>query len=135
MALDVDILGMPKSQTILVIEDEQTILKAISIALEEAGFKVLSAIDGETGEQMAVTQAPDLILLDIILPRKNGLDVLKGLKGNEATSAIPVILLTNLSDTETVSQGVALGARGYLVKANYSLDEVVTKVKDVLKKK
>ncbi|MFA4873072.1 MAG: response regulator [Patescibacteria group bacterium] len=125
---------MPKLQTILVIEDEQTILKAISIALEEAGFKVLSAIDGETGEQMAVTHAPDLILLDIILPRKNGLDVLKGLKGNEATNAIPVILLTNLSDTETVSQGVALGARGYLVKANYSLDEVVTKVKDVLKK-
>ncbi|OGL87625.1 hypothetical protein A3I42_03745 [Candidatus Uhrbacteria bacterium RIFCSPLOWO2_02_FULL_49_11] len=126
---------MPKSQTILVIEDEQTILKAISIALEEAGFKVLSAIDGETGEQTAITQTPDLILLDIILPRKNGLDVLKGLKANEATNAIPVILLTNLSDTETVSQGVALGARGYLVKANYSLDEVVTKVKDVLKKK
>ena len=125
---------MPKSQTILVIEDEQTILKAISIALEEAGFKVLSAIDGETGEQTAVAHAPDLILLDIILPRKNGLDVLKGLKANEATNAIPVILLTNLSDTETVSQGVALGARGYLVKANYSLDEVVTKVKDVLKK-
>lgn len=125
---------MPKTQTILVIEDEQTILKAISIALEEAGFHVLSAIDGETGEQMAAAQTPDLILLDIILPRKNGLDVLKGLKNNAATNAIPVILLTNLSDTETVSQGVALGARGYLVKANYSLDEVVTKVKDVLKK-
>ncbi|MEW6610693.1 MAG: response regulator [Patescibacteria group bacterium] len=126
---------MSTSQTILIIEDEQTILKAISIALEEAGFKVFSAIDGETGEQMAISQTPDLILLDIILPRKDGLEVLRSLKKNEATSAIPIILLTNLSDTETVSQGVALGARGYLVKANYSLDEVVSKIKDVLKKK
>ena len=122
-------------QTILIIEDEQTILKAIQIALEEAGFAVLTAIDGESGEKAAQEGKPDLILLDIILPRKNGLDVLKGLKASDDTRYIPVILLTNLSDTETVSQGVALGARGYLVKANYSLDEVVAKVKEVLKKK
>jgi len=122
-------------QTILIIEDEQTILKAIQIALEEAGYQVFTAIDGESGEGAAKTEKPDLILLDIILPRKNGLDVLKSLKADEATKRIPVILLTNLSDTDTVSQGVALGARGYLVKANYSLDEVVAKVKEVLKKK
>ena len=126
---------MSQQKTILVIEDEQTILKAISIALEDAGFKILTAIDGESGEETAKQHIPDLILLDIILPRKNGLDVLKGLKAFEATKHIPIILLTNLSDTETVSQGVALGARGYLVKANYSLDEVVTKVREVLKSK
>jgi DNA-binding response OmpR family regulator len=121
--------------TILIIEDEQTILKAIQIALEEAGYQVITAIDGEGGEAMAKSGKPDLILLDIILPRKNGLDVLKSLKADEAIRHVPVILLTNLSDTETVSQGVALGARGYLVKANYSLDEVVAKVREVLKKK
>jgi DNA-binding response OmpR family regulator len=122
-------------QSILIIEDEQTILKAIQIALEDAGYAVLTAIDGESGEEAAKSNTPDLILLDIILPRKNGLDVLKSLKAAEPTSRIPVILLTNLSDTETVSQGVALGARGYLVKENYSLDEVVAKVKEVFKKK
>ena len=126
---------MPSKKTILIIEDEQTILKAISIALEDAGFNILSAIDGESGEEIAIQQRPDLILLDIILPRKNGLDVLKSLKSNEATMHLPIILLTNLSDTETVSQGVALGARGYLVKANYSLDEVVAKVRETLEKK
>jgi len=126
---------MSKPQTILIIEDEQTVLKAISIALEDAGFQVASAIDGESGERQAKENPPDLILLDIILPRKNGLDVLKALKVQEATKHVPVILLTNLSDTETVSEGVRLGARGYLVKANYSLDEVVAKVKEVLNKK
>lgn len=125
---------MPK-QTILIIEDEQTILKAIQIALEEAGFTVQTAIDGENGEESAKSNKPDLIFLDIILPRKNGLDVLRELKADESTRHIPVVLLTNLSDTETVSQGVALGARGYLVKANYSIDEVVAKAKEVLKKK
>jgi len=126
---------MSAKSKILIIEDEQTILKAISIALEDAGFEVRTAIDGESGENTAIAETPDLILLDIILPRKNGLDVLRSLKDNAATSNIPIILLTNLSDTDTVSQGVALGARGYLVKANYSLDEVVAKVKEVLKKK
>lgn len=126
---------MSAKSKILIIEDEQTILKAISIALADAGFEVRTAIDGESGESTALAETPDLILLDIILPRKNGLDVLRSLKDNATTNNIPIILLTNLSDTDTVSQGVALGARGYLVKANYSLAEVVAKVKEVLKMK
>ncbi len=118
--------------SILVVEDEQTLLKAVTYALNEAGFNVSSAIDGESALEK-VREKPDLVLLDIIIPRKSGLEVLKEMKADPALADIPVLLLTNLSDDDSVSQGIALGARGYLVKSNYDLESVVAKVKEVLK--
>ena len=120
--------------SILVVEDEQTLLKAVTYALDEAGFNVSSAIDGDSAMEK-VREKPDLVLLDIIIPRKSGLEVLKEMKADPALSDIPVLLLTNLSDDDSVSQGIALGARGYLVKSNYDLESVVAKVKEVLKMK
>lgn len=121
-------------QSILVVEDEQTLLKAVTYALDEAGFHVSSAIDGESALEK-VREKPDLVLLDIIIPRKSGLEVLKEMKADPVLAGIPVLLLTNLSDDDSVSQGIALGARGYLVKSNYDLESVVAKVKEVLKMK
>ncbi len=119
------------AKTILVVEDEQTLLKALVFALEDAGFPVSTASDGETAMDK-IAQKPDLVLLDIILPKKNGLEILKNMKANAETSDIPVIMLTNLSDDESISRGVELGARGYLVKADYDLDAVIKKVKEAL---
>ncbi len=123
---------MDTKAKILIVEDEQTLLNALAEKFIQEGFEVFKAIDGEDGLRQAQEQIPAMILLDIILPKLDGLGMLEKLKGTEATSKIPVILLTNLSDQESISRGVELGANGYLVKADISLDEVVGKVKSLL---
>ena len=124
---------MPESFTVLVVEDEPTLLKTIEFTLKDKGYTVLSAMDGEEASKLISEKKPDIVLLDILLPKKNGLDVLRDMKNDVETKDIPVLLLTNLSDEESISQGVVLGARGYLVKADMSLDEVAEKVEETLK--
>jgi DNA-binding response OmpR family regulator len=120
-------------KTILFIEDEPTLQKTVGRFLEEEGFEVKNALDGETGLQMAKKIKPDLILLDLILPRKDGFEVLQELKGDKTTAHIPVIVLTNLEGSADVEKALSLGATTYLVKANYELDEVVKKIKETIK--
>ena len=119
---------------ILVIEDELSLQKAMVDVLNITGYEALGASDGEEGLQMARLEKPDLILLDIILPKMNGFDVLKSLKGDEATKPIPVIMLTNLESSGDIEQALSLGAMTYLVKTNYELDDIMKRVKDVLAK-
>jgi len=126
----VHIRGM---KTILFIEDEQALQKTMGDRLSQEGYEVISALDGEIGLNLAGTQKPDLILLDLILPKLPGLEVLKKLKEDAATQNIPVIIMTNLEEMEKVNKALELGATTYLVKANYSLEEVVGKVKQFLK--
>jgi len=118
---------------ILFIEDEPSLQKAISEVLTQEGFKVLSAPDGEEGLKSAKAEGPDLILLDLILPKKDGFEVLKELKADEKMKDIPVIVLTNLEGVGDVEKALELGATTYLVKANYKLEDVVRKIKDFLK--
>ncbi len=120
---------------ILFIEDEPTLQKTISDALEQGGHTMVQALDGEAGVRLAKTEAPELILLDLILPKKDGFVVLEELKKDPATAAIPVIVLTNLEDSQAVERVLAAGATTYLVKTNYTLDEVLQKVTDTLIKK
>jgi len=115
---------------ILFIEDEFSLQKTLGEFLRKNGYEVISALDGETGLRVAKEKLPDLILLDLILPRKHGLDVLKDLKNDKKTKDIPVIILTNLESLEDVQKAIELGATTYLVKANYSLEEVVEKIKE-----
>jgi len=117
---------------ILIVEDESTLQKALTEFLTEEGFEVLSALDGEIGMELAKKEKPDLVLLDIILPKKDGYEVLEGLKGNDETKAIPVILLTNLESPEDIDRAFEKGASTYLVKSNYKLEEVVEKIKETL---
>jgi len=91
-----------------------------------------SALDGEVGLRLAKTKKPDLILLDLILPKINGFDVLKQLKEDPDTKEIPVIVLTNLEGMQDIEKVIGLGATTYLVKANYSLVEVMEKIKKAL---
>lgn len=118
---------------ILIVEDESTLQKALSEYLVMEGFEVANALDGEQGAQMAKREMPDLILLDIILPKKDGYEVLDELKADEKTKNIPIILLTNLGGAEDVQKAFSKGATTYLVKADYKLEDVVKKIRETLR--
>ncbi len=117
---------------ILLIEDEQALQKTVGDRLSQEGYEIISALDGEIGLNLANAKKPDLILLDLILPKIQGLDVLKKLKETKETKEIPVIILTNLEEMEKINKALELGATAYLVKANYSLEELVEKIKNLL---
>ena len=116
---------------ILFIEDESALQKTFGDFLSQE-YKLISALDGEVGLRLAKNEKPDLILLDLILPKLNGFEVLKKLKEQEETKGIPVIVLTNLERVEDVNKALELGATTYLVKAQYTLEEVLEKIKKTL---
>ncbi len=119
---------------ILFVEDEPSLQKTVSEILTQEGFKMLSALDGEEGLKLIKKEKPDLILLDLILPKKDGFEVLKEIKEDKETKDIPVIVLTNLEGVGDVEKALSLGAATYLVKASYELEDIVIKVKQALKK-
>ena len=119
---------------ILFVEDEPTLQKAVGEILGQEGFEVLAALDGEAGLELIKKEKPDLILLDLILPKKDGFAVLKEMKEDESLKDIPVIVLTNLEGMGDVEKAMSLGATTYLVKANYELDDVIKMIKENLKK-
>ena len=122
---------MSIKKKILVIEDEATLQKALNEVLLQEGFEVLSANDGMIGLETAKKENPDLILLDIILPKMDGFEVLAKLKADDENT--PVVILTNLSDVNDVQKALDLGATTYLVKADYHLNEVIQKIKEILR--
>lgn len=122
-------------KNILFIEDEPALQKTVGDILEIEGYKISSALDGEAGLKLAKEEKPDLILLDLILPKMHGFEVLKSLKEFDATKEIPVIVLTNLEGMGEIEKVMELGATSYLVKANYTLDEVLGKIKQALNEK
>lgn len=121
-----------EKKQILLVEDDEFLMELYAVKLSMEGFDVLSANDGRKGLRLAKEKIPDLILLDIILPQMDGLEVLKTLKKDPATKKIPVILLTNLSHKEEVQKGFAAGAKDYLIKAHFMPSEVVEKIKKLL---
>jgi len=123
---------MPKK--ILFIEDESSLQKTFSDFLRSEGYEIISALDGETGLRLAKEKNLDLILLDLILPKVHGFEVLKELKTDPKTKEIPIIVLTNLEGMGDVEKALELGATTYLVKAQYTLEEVVEKIKEIIEK-
>lgn len=119
-------------KTILLIEDEGALQKTMGDVLSQEGYTILAALDGEIGIRLAKEKVPDLILLDLVLPKIMGLEVLKELRGNEKTKDIPIIVLTNSEDMQDIQKVMDLGATTYLVKSNYELQEVVKKIQTVL---
>lgn len=118
---------------ILIIEDEAALQKALTEFLTAENFEVVGAWDGEKGLELAEKENPDIVLLDIILPKKDGYEVLTELKKNEQTKNIPVILLTNLESPEDIEKAFARGASTYLVKSDYKLEDIARKIKETLK--
>ncbi|MEK7090200.1 MAG: response regulator [Patescibacteria group bacterium] len=117
---------------ILFIEDDPILLKAVSAALEKEGFEVLTATDGETGIKSIEEANPNLVILDIILPKKNGYEIMEYVKLKPELAGIPIVILTNLEGSQDVERMLALGARAFLVKANYTIDEIVKAIKRIL---
>ena len=117
---------------ILIIEDESALQKTLGDSLSQQGYQPISALDGEIGLKLAQSKNPDLILLDLILPKMHGFDVLKKIRENPATKETPVIVLTNLESIQELEKAMELGATTYLVKANYSLEELSAKIKQIL---
>lgn len=117
---------------LLIIEDDAVLRKSLGEYLSSEGFEVIYAEDGEIGSQLAVSEKPDLILLDIVLPKKDGYQVLQEAKENQETKHIPIVLLTNLGSIADVEKALEMGATTYLVKADYKLEEVTEKIKEIL---
>lgn len=116
-------------QRILLIEDDRFLRKAAEAALRRQGFTVLTAADGEEGLRLARAEMPDLVLLDLIMPGLQGFEVLKLLKEGAVTSAIPVMVLSNLGQDSDVKNAMEAGAVDYLIKANLALDVLIDRVK------
>lgn len=120
------------SKKIIFIEDESELQRAVTGILAKEDYQVFSALDGESGLKLAEKERPDLILLDLIMPKKDGFEVLRELKQNENTKNIPVIILTNLEGGTEIEKVLSLGATTYLIKTNYRLEEVIEKIKQTL---
>ena len=120
---------MDKStKRILLAEDDRVLRKAAEVTLKRHGFSVLTAADGEAALEMARAEAPDLVLLDLIMPKLQGFEVLRRLKQDPVTEGIPVIVLSNLGQPSDVQAALEAGAVGYFVKANLSLQALAQRV-------
>lgn len=120
------------NKKILIVEDDEFLLQMYVTKLELESFTVLSATNGEEGLKAAFKEKPDLILLDLKLPKIDGFEVLRDLKSNEDTKNIPVVVLTNFSEKEHIDKCLSLGAEDYLIKAHFVPSEVISKIKKIL---
>jgi len=100
--------------------------------LTRAGFKVVLVFNAEDGLKMAKKESPDLIILDILLPKANGISFLQKQKKDPKISSIPVVAFSNYDDPDTKKQAFQLGVKDYLIKTNYAPNEVVAKIKQLL---
>jgi len=124
---------MPDKQVKVLIVDDDAFLSGIyATKLELDRFLVVTARDGEEGLKAAMREKPDLILLDVLMPKLDGFEVLKRLKADAETKPIPVIMLTNLGQKEDIEKGISDGAVDYLIKAHFVPAEAVEKIKKVL---
>jgi two-component system, OmpR family, alkaline phosphatase synthesis response regulator PhoP len=117
-----------KSARILLIEDDKFLRRACEVSMKKRGFTVLTAVDGEEGLRQARTESPDIILLDMLMPKLSGIETLEALKKDEHMRGIPVVILSNSSVEADVQRAKSLGAIGYLVKASLSLQELGDRV-------
>jgi two-component system phosphate regulon response regulator PhoB len=115
-------------RTILIAEDDRFLRRAAELALKQRGFSVVLAEDGSQALALARTCQPDLILLDVLMPRMTGIEVLRQLRADEATRHLPVLVLSNSSKELDVDMANQLGIEGYWIKANLSLKELGDRV-------
>ena len=121
-------------QKILIVEDEKVLAEAEKEEFRSRGYDVKIAKDGQEGLELSRSFSPDIIVLDLILPRKGGLAVLKELKSDAELKEIPVVVLTNLAEDRAVKDAMDLGAVDYFVKTEKSIFDMVDKAENYLKK-
>jgi len=118
---------------ILIVEDDQFLMDIYATKLREEGFEVIEATNGEVALEKLRESQPDLILLDIILPIKEGFEILKEIKNDEKFKNLPVIIISNISQRDVIKKSLSLGAVKYLVKADYTPSQIVKEIKKILK--
>jgi len=121
------------AKKILIIEDDKFLRKIITQKLAKEGYDIFEAIGGEEGIKSAKEKKPDLILLDLILPEIDGFEVLARLKKDPELSKTPVIVLSNLGAREDVEKGLKMGAVDYLIKAHFTLEEIIDRIEIALR--
>ena len=128
---------MNDKPTILLVEDDPFLSSILQLKLDKENFKTIRAADGEEALNLLTEQGirPDLILLDLILPKKNGFEVLETIRQDPTLEKLPVIIISNLGQPSDIDRGKALGVIDYFVKAKLSVDELVNKVKEEIVKK
>jgi DNA-binding response OmpR family regulator len=117
---------MSKSK-ILIVEDELSLVEALNRKFTKAGFEVLEANDGEAGLEMALDEKPDIVMLDILMPKKDGIEVMKAIRQDKKWGKhVPIIMLTNINDSTTVSEAANYQVFDFLVKTDWRLDDIVS---------
>jgi len=124
---------MSKKGKVVIVEDDSSILKMYQTSLQNDGYDVAGAKNGEDGVELVKKEKPDIVLLDIMMPKMDGFAVLEQLKSEESTKNIPVIMLTNLSQDEDKERSNKLGAVDYLVKSDFTPMQVSEKIKKYLR--
>ena len=117
----------------LIVEDEAVLQKSLANKITREGWEAIPALNGEEGLARIEAEKPDLVLLDLRMPKMEGMEMLKKAREKYNKRDLPVIILTNYEEGENVGMALDLGADIFLVKANYSLTEIVDKIKEVLK--
>lgn len=119
-----------KKLKIVLIENDEVLSIVIKEELSKAGFNIFLAIDGEKGIKLVQSKKPELVLLDLVIPKKSGFEVLQELKKDPKTKDIPVIILTTLSMDEDIQKTIRLGATDYFVKSQHTALELIEMIKD-----
>lgn len=120
------------AKKVIIIEDDTALANNLSSTLKGAGIDVSVCHDGETGYRQIQEIKPDLVLLDLVLPKKHGFKVMEDLRNSPELKAIPVVVLTNLESPHDIEKASSFGIKAYLVKANYTLSEILKKVEEYL---
>ena len=117
---------------LLLVEDDPLLINMYQTKFSSEGFQVFTATDGQAGLTLAQTEKPDIILLDIMMPKLDGIEVLRRIRQDPKLKTVPVLMLSNLSEMAKQKEAIELGAKEFLVKANFTPTQVVVKIKQHL---
>ncbi|MBU1149218.1 response regulator transcription factor [Patescibacteria group bacterium] len=126
---------MTDKKKILIVEDDSALRQAISDKLSREGYQVVEASDGQMGFDLAIKEKPDLILLDILMPKLHGIQVVEKLREDSWGRTAQIIIMTNLAEDNKVAKAMKMGVTDYLIKGDWRLEDVLIKVKEKLDKK
>ncbi|MEK7584968.1 MAG: response regulator [Patescibacteria group bacterium] len=123
-----------EKKVVLIVEDDEFLRSLTAKRLEKENYAIEVAVDGENAISLLDTLKPAIILLDLLLPGKDGFEVLKKIRSTESVKAVPVVIFSNLGQKEDIEKAKALGVDDFLIKANFTLDDVVAKINKLVNK-
>jgi len=130
------LMGMEQTpgKTVLIVEDDNLLLVTLTHQFEDAGYTVITATDGEQGVEKFLSGKPDAVVMDVMMPRKDGVEMLEEIREKAPESTVPFIVLSNANDMDYVARAMGNGAIAYLLKSDRQIDSVVKLVEEKIKK-